>query len=56
MEKAKLSAIITSAIFNFDPYNGADEEDVFSATCEMLSTIEGCYEIIGQLCEMLEEV
>ncbi len=55
MNKNKLSALITEAVFNFDPYNGADEEDVSSAMSEMLCTLEGCYEIIEQLCDMLNE-
>ena len=55
-ERERLAAMVTGAIFNFDPYNGADQEDVTTATKAELKTLAGCYEVIEQLCEMLMEV
>ena len=43
--RKELAEKITSAIFNYDPYNGADYDDVFQASAAELKTIEGCYHI-----------
>lgn len=50
-----LSAKITETIFDYDPYNGADEEDMTEYNNKSLRTLEGCYEIIDGLCDMLKE-
>jgi len=50
-----LVRLITDTSFNFDPYNGADYEDVYNGVSEMLQTLEGCYSIIRDTCEMLNE-
>lgn len=55
-EKRKaLSAKLTETIFFYDPYNGADEEDVTACNNKQLKTLEGCYEIIEELCNLLYE-
>ena len=58
-EKAKarkaLSAKITDAAFFYDPYNGADREDMTAYNNKELQTLAGCYAIIDVLCDMLEE-
>lgn len=48
-----LAKKITDAVFNYDPYNGADEDDVTASNARDLATIDGCREIIGQLCDLL---
>lgn len=54
--RKELAEKITSAIFNYDPYNGADYDDVFQASAAELKTIEGCYNIITELTEMLNNI
>lgn len=54
-KRKAISALITDAVFWFDPYNGADEEDMTAYNNKDLQTLEGCYEIIEQLCNMLKE-
>lgn len=53
MKLSELANMVTQAFFDYDPYNGADEEDVYSATLQELRSIEGCHEIIIELAEML---
>lgn len=55
-EKArKLADRITEAAFYFDPYNGADEEEMTKYNRSTLKTLSGCYEIIDALCSMILE-
>ena len=51
----ELAKTIVDAVFNYDPYNGADYDDVVSDTAKMLLTRAGCYDIIEQLVIMLNE-
>lgn len=53
--RKELSALITDAVFFWDPYNGADKEDMTDYNNKSLRTLEGCYEIIEGLCDMLKE-
>ena len=54
-ERKRLSAKLTEAVFFYDPYNGADREDVTAYNNKELQTLAGCYAIIDVLCDMLEE-
>lgn len=53
--RKELAQLITDTIFFVDPYNGADEDEITKYNNEDLRTLEGCYEIIEQLCNMLKE-
>lgn len=46
---------LTEAIFFYDPYNGADYDDMLAYNNKDLQTLSGCYEIIDCLCDMLTE-
>ena len=50
-----LAEKITEAVFFYDPYNGADYEDMTAYNNKDLQTLAGCYEIIEELCNMLTE-
>lgn len=44
---------ITRAFFWYNPYNGADFEDVERSVLEGLNSVEECHEMLEQLSAML---
>lgn len=50
-----LAKQIVDAYWNFDPFNGADYDEVLEITKQDVKTIEGCHEIIRELVELLNE-
>jgi len=53
--RAELSRNITETIFNWDPYNGADYNELQQQAARDLKTLTGCYLIIDGLCRMLND-
>lgn len=52
--RKRLSAIITDAVFSFDPYIGIDAEDLTACHNKDLQNLDGCYGIIEALCDILK--
>lgn len=46
---------ITQAYFWYDPYNGADFEEVEAAVLEQLNDIDRCHEMLEELSTMVIE-
>lgn len=48
-----LARKITKAYFWYDPYNGADFEEVEAAVLEQLTNIDRCHEMLEELSAMV---
>ena len=51
----ELAKTLTDTYFNYDPFNGADYEEVLDAMKIALESREGCLDIIKELIGMLNE-
>ena len=51
----ELAKKLTDTYFHYDPFNGADYEEVLDATEVALASRDGCLDIINELMEMLNE-
>ena len=56
MRTAELADLVTNTIFDYDPYIGADREEVYGEALEGLSSLEGCHEIIAELAEIISNL
>lgn len=58
MENQKIKALaekLTDAVFCFNPYLGADADELTAQSVIDLQSLSACHEIIDQLCDMLLE-
>ena len=56
MKNAELAHKIYEAFCEADPYDMPEYEETEDATLEMLSTVEGCHDIINQLLELVNDL
>lgn len=49
----ELATLITDACFHYDPYNGADYEEVYEATLEGLNDPEHMRNMLEELARMV---
>lgn len=50
-----LAEKLTDTLFFYDPYNGADEDEMTEQNRKDMQTLAGCYAIIDGLCDLLTE-
>lgn len=55
INRQQLAKAVTDTLFLFDPYNGFTETEVEAQTRKDLTTLQGCYTIIQELCNMVVE-
>ena len=55
ISRQELAKAVTDTLFLFDPYNGFTEMEVEAQTRKDLTTLQGCYAIIQELCNMVIE-
>jgi hypothetical protein len=53
---AELAKQVTNVMFRYDPYNGADRDDVQWAIYDKMKSSDGSLDIIEMLTETLEEM
>lgn len=56
MKREELAKLITKTLFNLDPYNGETKEEMTAYNLETLKTMQGSYDIISGLCEVINEL
>jgi len=54
-DRLRLADKLTDTVFSFDPWNGLFRDEMFDVNNRDLRSLEGCYQIIEGLCDMLEE-
>lgn len=54
-KREELARVIENAVLFYDPYIGFSEGDTIAGTSEQLKSLEGCYQIIQELCSMITE-
>lgn len=53
---AEIAKQVTNVMFRYDPYNGADKEDVLLSIYDKMKSSDDCLYIIEMLTETLEDV
>ena len=55
MDKATTAARIATVLNDYFVFDMPDIEDMIPGNMEQLSSLEGCYDIINQLLEIIQE-
>ena len=53
MEEKTLAKQIAETFLHLDPYLGIDQDELEEATIDMMTTKEGCMEVLRQLSELV---
>lgn len=55
ISRQQLAKLVSEAVEFYDPYNGFTIDEMESQTRKDLTTLQGCYMIIQELCNMILE-